>query len=70
MLYIKDQERVKLSTLAIILIYLNKTQNLVRDRALVTCGDGPVHGYFFLPKIFTFISNSCIKVNKLEDDIK
>jgi hypothetical protein len=27
----------------------------LRDRALFTFGDGQVHGYFFLPKIFMSI---------------
>ena len=30
-------------------------QFTLRDRALFTCGDGPVHGYFFLPNIFMSI---------------
>ena len=29
--------------------------NKLRDRALFTCGDEPVHGYFFPPKIFMSI---------------
>jgi hypothetical protein len=34
----------------------NKTdRHDIRDRALFTCGDGPVHSYFFLPKIFMSI---------------
>jgi hypothetical protein len=34
----------------------NKTdRNDIRHRALFTCGDGPVHSYFFLPKIFMSI---------------